>query len=63
MNETLMNLLQQNRAEKVEGKRKWKKLPSGTVVIEKIPQEEQQPGLSRECNNLAESSYDESRRR
>ena len=63
MNETLINLLQQNRAEKIEGKNKRKMLPSSTVVIEKIPQEKQQPGPSRQYKNLAESSHDESRRR
>ena len=29
-------------------------------VNEEIPQEEQQPGTSRKCNNLTESSNDES---
>ena len=39
------------------GKGRRKKIPSGTVVNEEIPQEEQQLGPSRQCNNLAESSY------
>ena len=62
MNETLINLLQQNRTEKVGGGA-WvgigKTIPSGTVVNEETPQEEQQPDLSRQCNNLAESSNEE----
>ena len=49
MNETLIK----------RGRRK--KIPSGTAVNEEILQEEQQPGPSRQCNNLAESSNDESR--
>ena len=32
-----------------------KKIPLGMVVNEEIPQEEQHPGPSRQCNNLAES--------
>ena len=38
MNKTFINLLQQNRAERK--KRKGKKVPSGMVVNEEIPQEE-----------------------
>ena len=37
-----------------------KKIPSGTVVNEEMLQEEQQPGPSLQCNNLAKSSNDES---
>ena len=36
-----------------------KRIPLGTVVNEEIPEEEQQPDLSRQCNNLAESSNDD----
>ena len=32
MNKTLINLLQQNRAEKVLERRRGKKIPSGTVI-------------------------------
>ena len=61
MNETLINLLRENRAEKVWGKRgREKKIPSGAVVSEETPQEEQQPGPSWQINNLAEPSNDES---
>ena len=61
MKETPINLLQQNRAEKVGGgRRRGKQIPSGMVVNEKISQEEQQPGPSRPYNNLAESSNYES---
>ena len=61
MNETLTNLLQQNRAKKVGGKRgEGKKIPSGAVFHEKVPKEEQQPGSSRQCNNLVELSNHES---
>ena len=60
MNETLTNLLQQNRAGKVEGERgRGKKIPSGTFVNKEISQEEQQPGPPRQRNNLTESSNDE----
>ena len=54
MKETLINLLQQIRAEKVwEGQReRGEKIPSGTVVNEKISDEEKQPGPSRQCNNF-----------
>ena len=48
MNERLINLLQQNKAEKIEKKRgRGKKIPSSTVVYEEITQEEQYPVLSR----------------
>ena len=40
--------------------RNRKEEPSGTVVNEKIPQEDQQPGPSQQCNNLAKSSNGES---
>ena len=57
MNETLINLLKQNRVQKVAGERgRGKKIPSGTVVYEEISQEEQQPDPSRQCNNLAKTS-------
>ena len=60
MNETLINLLQQNRAKKVGGGRgRGKKLPSGTVAHEEIAQEQQQPGPRRKCNSLTESLNDE----
>ena len=36
--------------------RNRKEEPSGTVVNEEIPQEDQQPGPSQQCNNLAKSS-------
>ena len=42
------------------GRGRGKKIPSSTVVNEEMPQEEQQPGPLRQCNNLAESSNDES---
>ena len=42
------------------GRGERRKIPSGTIVNEEIPPEEQQPGPSRECNNLAKSSNDES---
>ena len=61
MNETLINLLQQNKAENVRRKSgRGKKIPSSTVVNKKIPQEEQLPDPLWQCNNLAESSNDES---
>ena len=61
MNERLINLFQQNRAEKVRAKNgRGIKIPSGTVVNEEIPQEEQQPVPSWQCNNMVESSNDES---
>lgn len=62
MNETLINLLRQNRAEKVWEKRKgrWKKIPSGAVISEETPQEEQQLSPSWQSNHLAEPSNDES---
>ena len=53
MNEILINLLQQNRAEKVRGGGRGKKIPSGTVVNEEILQEQEQPCISLQCNNLA----------
>ena len=57
MNETLINLLKQNRVQKVAGERgRGKKIPSGTVVYEEISQEEQQPDPLRQCNNLAKPS-------
>ena len=59
MNKALINTLQPNRAEKVGGRRRGKKILSGTAVNEEIPQEEQQPGPLRQCNNLAKSSNDE----
>ena len=49
MNETLIK------------RRRRKKILSGTAVNEEILPEEQQPSPSRQCNNLAESSNDESR--
>ena len=61
MHETLINLLQENRVEKVRGERgRGKEIPSGTDASEEIPQEEQQPRPLRQCNNLAKSSNDES---
>ena len=61
MHETLINLLQENRVEKVRGERgRGKEIPSGTYASEEIPQEEQQPRPLRQCNNLAKSSNDES---
>ena len=61
MHETLINLLQANRVEKVRGERgRGKEIPSGTDASEEIPQEEQQPRPLRQCNNLAKSSNDES---
>ena len=51
---------QQNRAENVGGRGAGKKILSGTVVSEEILQEEQQPDPFRRCNNLAESSNNES---
>ena len=57
MNETLINLLKQNRVQKVAGERgRGKKIPSGTVVYEEISQEEQQSDPLRQCNNLAKPS-------
>ena len=57
MNETLINLLKQNRVQKVAGERgRGKKIPSGTVIYEEISQEEQQPDPLRQCNNLAKPS-------
>ena len=57
MNETLINLLKQNRVQKVAGERgRGKKIPSGTVVYEELSQEEQQPDPLRQCNNLAKPS-------
>ena len=53
-------MLQQNRAEKIGGRGRGKKIPSGTVVTKEIPQEEQLPCTLQECNNMAESSKDES---
>ena len=44
----------------LDKRERGKKIPSGTVVIEEIPHVKQQPGLSWQCNNLAESSNDES---
>ena len=44
-------------------KRRGKKIPSGTVVNKELPHEEQQPGPMRQCNNLSESSNDESSER
>ena len=61
MHETLINLLQENRVEKVRGERgRGKEIPSGTDASEEISQEEQQPRPLRQCNNLAKSSNDES---
>ena len=42
------------------GRGRGKKIPSGTVVNEEIPLEEQQPGPSQQCNNLAKSSNHQS---
>lgn len=53
--ETLINLLQQSRGEKAREKRgREKKIPSGTIVIEEIPQVEEQLRPSRQWNNLVE---------
>ena len=61
MNEALINLLQQKRAKKAgRGTGRGKKIQSGTVFNEEIPKEEQQPGPSRQWNNLGESCNDES---
>ena len=51
----------QNKVEKVGrgGQEEKKKIPSSKVVNEEIPQEGQQPGSFRQCNNLTESSNDE----
>ena len=59
MNETLVNLLQQNRAKKL-GREKRKEYTTRCVSHEEKPQEEQQTVLSRKCNNLGESSNDKS---
>ena len=57
-NQTLINLLPQNRVKKVWGKRGGgREIPSCMVANEEILHEEQQPGP---CNNLVESSNDES---
>ena len=37
-----------------------KNISTGTIVDEKIPQEEKQPDPWQQCNNLAESSNNES---
>ena len=61
MNETLINCLQKNRTEKVKEKRGMgKNISTGKIVDEKIPQEEKQPDLSQHCNNLPESSNEDS---
>ena len=61
MNETLINCLQKNRTEKVKEKRGMgKNISTGTIVDEKIPQEEKQPDPSQQCNNLPESSNEDS---
>ena len=59
MNEILINLVQQNRVKKFWGGR-GKKISSAAAVNEEIAQEEQQPGPSRQCSNLAKSPNDES---
>ena len=56
MNETLMNVLKQNRDEKVGRRGRGKKISSEMVANEEMLQEEQQPSPSRQYNNLAESS-------
>ena len=57
--ETLINLLQKNRTEKVGGEGgRGEKISPCTVVNKEILQEEQEP--SRQCNNLVKSSNDES---
>ena len=62
MDKTHISLFQQNRAEKIGGRRgREKKIPAAMVANEKIAQEEQQPGLSRRCSNLADSLNDERR--
>ena len=56
MNDTLINLLQQIRAKTISGKRRrGKKIPSGLVDSEEVPQEEKQPGPWRQYNNFARS--------
>ena len=60
MNKTLINLLQQYTAKELGKRGRGKKTPSGTVINEEIPQEEEQPGLLWQCNKLAKSSNDES---
>ena len=62
MNETIINLLHQNSAEKVgkwgeKGKRRYHLF---RFSLKKIPQEKQQLGLSGQCDNLALSSNNES---
>ena len=44
----------------MEERERGKKILSGTVLNEEIPQEEQHPGPSKQHNNMAESSNDES---
>ena len=48
------------RSKNLGEKKKIKKISSGTAFDEEIPQEEQQPGPLRQCNNLVESLNDES---
>ena len=62
MNETIINLLQLNSAEKVGkgGKKEERRYHRFRFSLKKIPQEKQQLGLSRQCDNLAVSSNNES---
>ena len=54
MNETLINCLQKNRTEKVKEKRGMgKNISTGTIVDEKIPQEEKQPDPSTAMQQFA----------
>ena len=48
------------RSKNLGEKKKITKISSGTAFDEEIPQEEQQPGPLRQCNNLVESLNDES---
>ena len=62
INETLINLLQQNRAEKKLGGKEEEKGRYNQVRLpnDEIPEEEEQLGPSQQYNNLAESLNDES---
>ena len=53
-------MLQQNRAEKDGGRGRGKKIVSGTVDNEEIPQEEQQRGPLQQFYKFSESLNDES---
>ena len=48
MNATLINLLEQNRAENVGVRKSGKKIPPGTIVNEDSRQEDMQPSSSPE---------------